>query len=184
VTVTPSEKAWLVKAGASGPIANSVTVGAQRMDGVTTNWSWQGLTLRIGWTIQPNTVRNIDNWARQNPYATAATMELLSAAACGSLLPALGAIVCSVLWSVFGVYLLNVFHGAHLHNVCVTVKTYLPVLGVFDPYHPKWDTYPYEDGGGWCHTEIYITPPPAPNRQDPRTPGDCKSDPTRRECRV
>ena len=82
VTVTPSEKAALVKAGASGPISNSVTVGAQRMDGFTLNFSWQGLKLRIGWTIQPHTVAAIDNFIRSNPYATAAAMEMVGAMAC------------------------------------------------------------------------------------------------------
>jgi hypothetical protein len=159
-------------------VLTSFTIGHSR--GFTLNFSWQGLKLRIGWTIQPEAVRVIDAFIHANPYANAAAQAMAGAAICGVYLPGLGDLVCEVIFSVFGTYIINVIHGAAVHGVCVTIKTYLPLFGVFDPLHPLWDAWPYEDRGSWCNLNWYS--PPLPNPQGPRTPGSCASDPTRPGC--
>lgn len=168
--------------------SNALVVGSHNSNGFTMHFNvdlWG--TTHIGWTIQPGTVEAIDNWIHNFPYAGGATIAAMAtegALVCGALLSGLGAAVCATYFAIYQGYLIDQIHHAHQQRVCVTVKLHIPLFKVFDPLHILWDVFPYVDSGSWCNKKVYITPPPPPNPQGPRTPGGCSMDPTNVDCGV
>lgn len=170
--------------------AHALTVGSSTSNGFTMHWSVdQFANTKIGWTFQPNSVQSISRWMRQDPNATKAAMGMLGASACSPIAPGLGTVVCNGIFGAWGGYIVDTFNNAAAMGLCVTIKTYIPLFGIFNPYSIHWDSpFPYVDGGSWCNLNRYNTPsppyPPVPNPQGPRTPGGCTMDPTNPACNV